>query len=539
VGELLVGVDLGTTGTKTALYDRDGETLASAVARTPLQWKGPGEVEQDPEHFVATATQTIAACVAEAGADPGDVAAIGITGQMAGTMGIDGDWRPTTPYDSWLDLRCAPDVEALEREVGDELVALAGCPAMVNHAPKIRWCRRERPEEFAATAAFLPPSSFVAGRFAGLRGAEAFVDRSYLHFTGLAEAREGRWSALLADAVGVPIDKLPRIVEPATVVGELTAEAAGACGLRTGIPIAAGLGDTAAGVLGAGIVRPGQLLDTAGTAAVFAISTVEHRPDSAERTLIVMRGALPGQWIALSYLSGGGLLDWLNAAVAAPGPAERQLTQHGVEGAAAREAEDAARDEGEETDYAGLGELAEMAPAGSDGLVFLPYLDGRLLPSQPTQRGAWIGLHRQHRRQHLTRSVLESVAYEYSIYLRVMRTLHPELDPGDVRVIGGGARSEAWCRIKASVLGLPYVRLHRDEFSCWGAALVAGGAVGLYDDLAAAAERATDVHDSFAPDPGSAETYGHTRAVYEHAVEALGPSGKPLAAAAAGAGGRA
>ena len=150
---------------------------------------------------------------------------------------------------------------------------------MVNHAPKIRWRRRERPDEFAATVAFMPPSAFVAGRLAGLAADQAFVDRTYLHFTGLADAREGRWSELLADAVGVPLEKLPAIVEPASVIGELTGEAARACGLRAGTPIAAGLGDTAAGVLGAGVVRPGQLLDTAGTAAVFALGRAEIRPD--------------------------------------------------------------------------------------------------------------------------------------------------------------------------------------------------------------------------------------------------------------------
>jgi xylulokinase len=508
MGELLIGVDLGTTGTKTALYTPEGETLATEVARTPLHWHGPGEVEQDPEDFVTTATETIAACVADAGAAPDAVAAIGVTGQMAGTMGIDANWLPSTPYDSWLDMRCAGDVEALDREVGDELVRLAGCPPMVNHAPKIRWRRRERPDEFAATAAFMPPSSFVAGRLAGLGAAEAFVDRSYLHFTGLAEAREGRWSPLLAEAVEVPMEKLPAIVEPATVIGELAPAAADACGLRAGTPVAAGLGDTAAGVLGAGVVRPGQLLDTAGTAAVFAISTAEHRPDTDDRTLIVMRGALPEQWIALSYLSGGGLLDWMAALFDGEEVAEGP------------------------TDYEGLGAAAERAPAGAGELLFVPHLDGRLLPSQPAMRGAWVGLNRHHRRDDLTRSVLESVAYEYALYLRVMRSLHPELDPGDVRVIGGGARSEAWCRIKASVLGLPYVRLRREEFSCWGAALVAGAAVGVFGDLAEAAEAGASVRDSFTPDQASAEVYERMCSGYERVVAALGPDAPATAGVA-------
>jgi xylulokinase len=498
VGELLIGVDLGTTGTKTALHAQDGSVLATATARTPLRWSGPGEVDQDPEDFVATAQATIAECMrsAEVGAD--DIAAIGITGQMAGTMGIDASWRPATPYDSWLDTRCADEVRGLEAEVGDELVALAGCPAMVNHAPKIRWWHRNRPDEFERVAAWMPPSSFVAGRLAGLDATKAFVDRTYLHFTGLADARAGRWSEELAAAVGVPTDRLPRIVEPTELIGELSAEAANECGLRAGTPVAAGLGDTAAGVLGAGVVRAGQLLDTAGTAAVLAISTAQHRPDAENRMLIVMRGALPEQWVALSYMSGGGILDW----------AARTLSAHET-------AED------EEPDYEALGIAAETAPAGAADLIFVPHLDGRVLPSEPDLRGAWIGLTRHHGREHLIRSVHESVAYEYSLYLRVMRDLHPELDPTEIRVVGGGARSEAWCRIKASVLGLPYVRLERDEFSCWGAALVAGAAVGAFDDVAAAAESATPERDRLAPDAEAAPTYARMREAYERALGAI------------------
>jgi xylulokinase len=502
MGELLVGVDLGTTGTKTALYEPDGTELAAAAAETPLRWGGPGQVDQDPDDFYATATETIARCVSEAGADAGAVGAIGITGQMAGVLGVDARWRPSMPYDSWLDLRCSADVEALEREAGDELVELTGCPPMVNHAPKIRWWRRERPDAFADTARFLVPSAYVAGSLAGLGVEDAFVDRSYLHFTGLADARAGSWSERLAEVVGARADQLPRIVEPTSVVGELTSEAAAACGLRPGVPVAAGLGDTAAGVLGAGVVRAGQLLDVAGTAAVLAISTEHHRPDTGSRTLIVMRGALEGQWVALSYMSGGALLDWMAAALAG--------------------------EEVADTDYEGLGRAAERAPAGAAELVFVPHVDGRLLPSDPDLRGGWVGLHRHHRREHLVRSVLESVAYEYSLYLGVMRELHPELEPAEVRVIGGGARSDAWCAIKASVLELPYARLRREEFSCWGAALVAGAGVGIVADLAAAAEAAAGERDRFAPDPGARETYRRLRRIYGEAVAAVAAPSREL-----------
>jgi len=495
MSELLVGVDLGTTGTKAALYSAAGDTVAEATAETPLRWHGPGEVDQDPDDFYAAAAGAIRECVEGAGADPSDVEAIGVTGQMAGVLGIDADWRPSTPYDSWLDLRCTPDVAALDREVGDRLVQVSGCPAMVNHGPKMRWWRRERPEAFAATAKFVTPSGYVAGRFAGLAAGEAFMDHTYLHFTGVADARAGTWSEELAGAVGVPMDKLPRIVAPASRVGALAAQAAVDSGLVEGTPVAAGLGDTAAGVLGAGVVAPGQILDVAGTAAVLSASGREFVPDVEHRTLIVMHGAVEEQWVSLAYLSAGSLLSWVGDTLW----------------------------EGDAPDFDELARVGRDAPAGSDGLIFVPHFDGRLLPSRPQMRGAWAGLTRHHRRSHLVRSVLEGVAYEYTQYLGVLRELHPDLDLREVRVVGGGARSDTWNAIKASALGVPYARLARAEFSCWGAALVAGGAVGLYDDLAAAAAAATAVERRFEPDAADHEVYARQAIVYAGLLDALDP----------------
>lgn len=495
MSELLVGVDLGTTGTKAALYSPEGEPLVESTAETPLSWRGPGEVEQDPEDFYAATLRVIRDCVERSDSEPAGIAAIGVTGQMAGVLGIDRDWRPATPYDSWLDLRCGPDVEALDGALGSRLVELSGCPAMVNHGPKMRWWRRERPSAFDATAKFVVPSGYVAGRLAGLAASDAFIDHTYLHFTGVADARAGDWSEELADAVGVPMDKLPRILDPTARVGELQPEAAAECGLAAGTPVAAGLGDTAAGVLGAGVVEPGQLLDVAGTAAVLSASVSEFVPDVDHRTLIVMRGPVEGQWVSLSYLSAGSLLAWVADTLW----------------------------DGQAPGFDELARVSADAPAGSDGLIFVPHLDGRLLPSRPQMRGAWIGLTRHHGRAHLVRSVLEGVAYEYADYLRILRELHAEIDLREVRVVGGGAGSDTWNTIKASVLGVPYARPARGEFSCWGAALVAGRAVGVFDDLAEAASGATAIERRFEPDPGDHEVLTRQAGAYSRLLETLDP----------------
>jgi xylulokinase len=495
-GPLLIGVDLGTTGTKTALFDAEGRVLAERTAETPLRWHGPGQVDQDPEDFFRAATETIAGCVEAA--EPGDVAALAVSGQMAGTMGVDAELRPVTPYDSWLDSRCAPQVDRLARDVGDRLVELTGCPPMVNHAPKLAWWREHEPEAFERVSAWVPPAAYVAAR---LCGADPFVDRTYLHFTGLADARAGTWSDELADAVGVPRDRLPRIVEPTEIVGGLTAEAASACGLRAGTPVAAGLGDTAATVLGAGVVRPGQLLDAAGTAACLCAGAEEFRPDVEHRTLIVMRGALSDQWVSLGYLTGGATLPWLARLFGEEDEAEafRRVT----------------------------GEAAS-APAGSDGLLFVPHLDGRILPSDPTLRGAWVGLHHAHERRHLCRAVLESVALEYAGYLRVLAELHPGLRLDEARVAGGGARSAVWNGIKASTLNVPFATLDRDELGCWGAALCAGAAVGVFDSLAEAADRTTTVRARLEPDPAEHEVYTRLEPIYRDLTSTLSEPSRRL-----------
>ena len=204
--------------------------------------------------------------------------------------------------------------------LGDRLVELSGCPPMVAHAPKIAWWRRHRPDAYGQVARVRGPG--------GLRGRPPVRPGrhrgpisipTYLHFSGLADTANATWSPELATGSGVELDKLPRILAPTDMVGRLSAAAARDCGLPPGTPVAAGLGDTAAGALGAGIVAPGQLLDTAGTASVLALSTTAFRPDLSG-TLVQMRGAVPGQWLALAYLAGGDLLRWLPEVLGAPSP---------------------------------------------------------------------------------------------------------------------------------------------------------------------------------------------------------------------------
>jgi xylulokinase len=240
------------------------------------------------------------------------------------------------------------------------------------------------------------------------------------------------------------------------------------------------------------------VLDTAGTAAVLGISTASYRPDVEARTLVSMRGAAPGQWIALAYLAGGNLLRWLPQA----------LDGRAAGDAGALEAL--------------LGEAREAAsPARAGRPLFVPHLGGRILPSDAGMRGAWFELDFSHTRGDLARSVLESVAYEYAGYLGRALALHPESPLREVRVIGGGRGDGLWNGIKAAALGLPYASLERESYGTWGAALVAGAACGLVPDLAGAALAGAVVVERVAPDPALEAVYAGRLVAYREALALL------------------
>lgn len=466
----LIGVDLGTSSTKSALYTENGRLVAASTLEVPLYYPRPGVVEQENDDFYRTAAQTVNDCLQKSGIEPRQVAAIAFDSQMAGIGTVDENFNPATRYDSWLDMRCQPYIEYIDQHYGELVTRLTGCPPTCNHGPKILWWKEEEPEAYQRITKFVTPAGYVAGKMARLRAEQAFIDYTFIHFSGLSDAQNGAWSKELCDQLGVGLEKLPKIVEPWYVVGEVTAQAGADFGLAPGTIIAAGCGDTAASALGAGIVKPGMLFDTAGTAAVLAGCTDRYVSDARRRALLTMRSVIPGLWNPLAYIGGGGLaLRWFRDEFFDTWRGQRQ-------------------DGGTEL-YDELARLAASVPPGSQGLFFSPHLGGRICPATPEMRGAWLGFSWGHTQAHFARSVLESVAYEYAYYLNILRELIPDLDLFEARVVGGGARSPVWNQIKADVLGVPYQPLQGDEFGSWGSAMIAGKAAGVFEDLAEVASR--------------------------------------------------
>lgn len=465
----VIGIDIGTTGTKSGIYDAQGRGVGEAFEESILRYPRPGEVEQDPEEIFGSVIRTVREALAKSGVAASRIAGLSIDGQMAGIMAIDGDWNAVTHYDSWLDTRCAPWLEQL-RPHEDEIIRTCGMALAFNHAPRLLYWRDAKPDVWERIESFIQPAAFVAGRLAGLKGGDAFVDRTYLVFSGFGSGEHGTWNEDLLGRVGLTAKKLPRIVEPWEIIGRLTQHWAKETGLPEGLPIAAGCGDQSANVLGGGLVDPGVIFDTSGTASVFATIIDHFGTDTKYKALMTCPHVIRGLYFPMAYLAGGGLnLRWFRDSLS---PLEKADSEsRGV------------------NPYDAFAEEAAAIPAGSEKLIFLPHLSGRNTPIDPDMRGAFLGLTWRHGKPHMVRAIMESIAYEYAFYMRAVRDIAPGYDPRHAINIAGGARSPLLRQIKADVLGIDYHSLAREEFGTLGSAIVAGHAVGLFDDLAETARR--------------------------------------------------
>lgn len=478
---LFVGCDLGTMGTKAAVVDLEGRLHAEAFEEMALHTPQPGVVEQRLEEIEASAHRTIAAALKKAGS-PDKISGVAFSGQMSGIGSIDDRHRPATHFDSWLDSRCAPYIREMAKE-SRRVTELAGCPPTYSHGPKILWWQHERPADFARIARFVVPTAYVAGSLCGLTADEAYIDRTHLHFSNLADTEHSKWSSELIGMFGVDQRVLPRIIDPLDLIGEVTVDAAAATGIPAGTPVAAGAGDQAAAALGAGASEPGQAFDSAGTASVLAVCLDRFAPDTEHKTFMASHSVIPGTFVSMAFINGGGLaLRWFRDNIA-----------HVADSTNA---------------YAELDKLAAQVEPGSGGIVWLPHFQGKVLPPDPAARSGWVGITAGHREEHLYRAILEGIAYEYAEWVRIMVDLGGQ-EPTQARALGGGSRSSTWNQIKADVLGIEWVAMERDECGVLGDALIAAAATGHLevDELAETAQSWQRTGDPHRPDPERHQQY--------------------------------
>jgi xylulokinase len=469
----LVGLDVGTTGVKALALSPEGDVLARAEESYGLSTPQPGWAEQDPEDWWRAAERALAAL-------GGEPAAIGLSGQMHGLVVLDDRDRVLRPAILWNDQRTEAECVEIEERVGlTRLIQLTGNRALTGFtAPKLLWLRRHEPTTYAQVAHVLLPKDYVRLRLTG----EHAIDVADASGTLLFDVARRRWSQEMLEALELDPAWLPRALESPEVSGETVA----------GIPVAAGAGDQAAAALGVGVDRPGPVSVVLGTSGVVFAALPAFAADPQARVHAFCH-AVPGGWHAMGVmLSAAGSLRWLRDVVGPRGG------------------------------YDELTAAAEAWPAGTEGLTFLPYLSGERTPhADPHARAAFAGLTLRHDRGALVRAVLEGVAYGLRDSLELLCELG--VDPRDGRVSGGGARSELWLRILASVLGLPIRRTTADEGSAYGAALLGGVAAGVFRDVHEAVATCVRLLDPVDPDPEWVDAYEHGYRRFQLLYPALRP----------------
>ncbi|HEU4982637.1 MAG TPA: xylulokinase [Acidobacteriaceae bacterium] len=483
---MFLGLDIGTGGTRAVLVNAQGKLVAAASAEhAPFRSPQPGWAEQDPEDWWRAAKQAIREVVAVSGAK---VEAVGLTGQMHGAVMLDASGDVLRPSLIWCDQRTDAECEWLHDAIGRErLIELTANPALPNFTlTKLLWVRNHEPEIFGKIAHVLCPKDYVRYR---LSGAYA-MDVQEASGTLLLDVAHRRWSGEVARAAGIPEAWLPRLYESPEVCAEISAEAAELTGLVAGTPVVAGAGDQGAGAVGMGILEPGSVSATIGTSGVVFAATAAPTRDPLGR-LHTFCHAVPGRWHVMGVTQAAGLsLRWLRDVIA-PG-----------------------------RDYDALTAEAAEVPAGSDGLLWTPYLLGERTPHLDSQaRAAFVGLTAGHTRGHLVRAVLEGVAYS----LKDTFSLFAELGipVKGVRLGGGGARGVLWREIQAAIYGYRSDVLVAEEGAAFGAALLAGVGAKGWANLEEACAASINVAQQIEPEAAAVARYAEGYKAYRKIYPAL------------------
>jgi xylulokinase len=475
----LLGIDLGTGSVKAVVVDLDGTLLGHGAAEYPISHPHPGWAEQEPNTWWEATVLAVRAALAGAGGRI--VSAIGLSGQMHGTVLLDGALAPLRPAIIWADTRSADQVAAITERLGAaRLTAIAGSPLATGfQAATVAWVQKHEPDLWRRAHSILLPKDYLRLRLTG----ELATDPSDACSTLLFDVLRGDWSDELLQGLELDRALLPGVVESTGASGMLAKSAAGELGLAAGIPVAGGGADAPLAALAAGVTRPDQMALTISSGSQVMIPAASFVPDERGR-IHAWRSCLPiGSTGAPFYqmgatLSSGLALRWLRDSV------------FGLEG---------------QTGYERMVQAAARVPAGAGGLLFLPYLAGERTPHlNPRARGMLLGLTAEHGQGHLTRAVMEGAILALFDAFGVLRSLGAA--PGEIVLSGGGARGGLWRQIVADIFGLPVHPLEAVEQSAVGAALLAGALTGSFE-LDTAANRWARYAKTVTPQPEAHKIY--------------------------------
>jgi xylulokinase len=487
-----LGIDTSTTATKALLIDETGRDIAVASSPHTLQTPRPLWSEQDPREWWEAASVSIRKVLMEAGVGGEQVNAVGLTGQMHGLVLLDGVGEVLRPAILWNDQRTQDQCDEIHERIGKErFIQITGNLALTGFtAPKILWVQQNEPEIYAKARHVLLPKDYLRFRLTGVYA----LDKAGGAGTVLFDLKSRDWSAEILQKLEIDPSWLPPTYEGPEFTGAITPEASAATGLRAGTLVVAGGGDQAAQAVGVGAVEPGIVALTLGTSGVV-FATIPSALVEPEGRLHAFCHAVPGLWHFMGVmLSAGGSLQWYRDTMA-PG-----------------------------VDFDHLLQEAEAVSAGSEGLQFLPYLSGERTPyPDPFARGAWVGLTRRHGRGHLTRAVLEGVAFGLKDSFELIRAAGLG-QIRQVRASGGGVKGALWRQILADVLESELVTVNSGEGAAYGAALLAGVGAEAWADVPSACSATIQITGTTRPNPQQVESYRKSYPIYRDLYPALKPS---------------
>lgn len=480
-----MAIDLGTTYIKVGIYDQSGKCHIKKQNEVESDSTQPGVFVQSGDAIYESVVTCMKEAVREAGEISQFIAAIGFTGQMAGFMGVDAQWNDLTSWSCSLDTRYVPWADQMLGDYRQEFLEIGGTNAPLM-APKCKWFVEAFPEKAKKVAKYMMISSYVIGRLGNCPITEATIDCSYLTWTGLADMKKSVWSEVLCKNADISTEQLPKIVRSNEICGTLSTEAAGFTGLPVGIPLVSGAGDKIAGCIGSGILSVGDTIFEASSYGAVSCLVEEFRPNLTTGDYDAIPAFEKGRYYVHKYLPGSGItLSWFMDLVE---------EKNGFE-----ELE---------------GKVAEV-PCGSEGLMAVGLLGGSAMPFDGEIKGMWIGHTWSHKKEHFYRALLESYGYELADTLDSIRQMYPELEKQEqICMIGGGALSAVWPGIIADITGKKVVLLDRSDLAQWGTVLLAGNAIGVFEDMKTVISQTVGVSKVIEPNLEHYELYKKYRNVY-------------------------